>query len=227
MHRPFRRLLATCLWAGHLLAQQPSPPAAPTGHPPYAGDRCDHDDERAAWTTDGTRLTRHGCPGQDGLSMPCPKSAPDAVATGLAVLASVQQLWVLDSAGVITICQMSSPPTPLQTIPTGLTGTATAGPSALALDERNRLAFYVWTDFATGRSELRVAPLATADQPFHRQDVTPKAAAPHPITGLRIDAARQTLQLTDGQATWSMRYRTGADTRSIAFDGAPVATEAP
>lgn len=159
--------------------------------------------------------------------MPCPKSAPETVATGLAVLASVQQLWILDSAGIITICQMSSPPTPLQTIATGLTATPTAGPSALALDERNRLAFYVWTDFTTGRSELRVAPLATADQPFHRQDITPRAASAHPITGLRIDATHQALQLTDGQATWSMRYHTGADARSIAFDTAPVLTESP
>ncbi|MBK8098016.1 MAG: hypothetical protein IPK26_12965 [Planctomycetes bacterium] len=225
MHRPFPRLFAACLLAGGLLAQQPPPPAAPASKPPYAGDHCSKPGSSATWRTDGTLLTWHGCPGHDGQAMPCPKSAPEAVATGLAVLASVQQLWVLDSAGVITICQLSSPPTPVQTIATGLTATPTAGPSALALDERNRLAFYVWTDFATGRSELRVAPLATADQPFHRQDVTPQTPAAHPITGLRIDAARQTLQLTDGQTTWSMRYH--AEARSIAFESAPVLTESP
>jgi hypothetical protein len=189
----------------------------PPSHPPCAGDRCVDPRDAAEWSTDGQVLA---CAVEVGdvAATPCPKSTPDAVATGLAVAAAIRQLWILDSRGVITMCQLTMPPTPLAAVATGLVGTATCAPTALALDERHRLVFYTCVDFERGQTELFVAPMAQPGQWLDRR-VLPAACSS--ITGLSTDGAHQTLQLTNGERTFAMRYCVAENSRLIQWIGPP------
>lgn len=184
------------------------PPAGPL--PPWAGGTAWDPTRSQVWVSSGLRLASYDMAACAPLCppVPCPTSTPNAFCTGLAFVESLNQLWVIDSQGVILQCQTGCPPTIVAMCNTGLAPGANSATTGLAVDEGRRLVFYSYSDFTTGMSIVNVASIGTPCQIFHRERVP--ACAPGAgfgaVTGLGVDWCRQVLYLTDGRTTQAWRY---------------------
>lgn len=184
------------------------PPAPPL---PYAGGTAWDPTRSRVWVSSGFALAAYdmngcavACP-----PAPCPTSSPNAVCTGLAFVESLNQLWVLDSFGVLVQCAAGCPPTPVAQCTTGLAMPAVGvWPTGVAVDEGNRLVFYSTTDFATGQSWLHVATMANPCTILQTERVRPcsPTSGPFSVTGLAVDWCRRSLWLTDGNSTMPVSY---------------------
>ncbi|MGE3174701.1 MAG: hypothetical protein AB7O97_18860 [Planctomycetota bacterium] len=157
---------------------------------------------------------------------PAPTLSPNAMVTGLEVVESLTQIWMLDSFGNLYQLQHGCPWPVVAVCNTGLGLVGSNATGGLAVDEKNRLAFYSYTDWATSTSTVHIAPMANPCQIF--QTVTPPlciGGAPlRGITGLAVDACRQVLYLTDGVQTIGWPYTVGGAT---VFFAAPTCCTLP
>lgn len=142
---------------------------------------------------------------------PAPTTSPNALVTGLEVVESLNEVWLLDSFGALVRMNYGCPPVPFSTCNTGLPLTTTNATGGLAVDEKNRFVFYGYSDWTTGLSTIHVAPMAAPCQ-----IVQTAAPAPCPlsvplrgITGLAVDAVAQVLYITDGFQTIGWSYVVG------------------
>ena len=137
-----------------------------------------------------------------------PTSSPNALVTGLEYCESLNQIWILDSFGVLTQCAIGCPPVPVASCNTGLPLLANASTGGLAVDEKNGFVFYGYSDWSTLTCTVHIARVGLPCQ--ITQVVTPLTCATtfplRGITGLAVDACRQTLFMTDGFQTVGWDY---------------------
>jgi len=188
------------------------PPAAPL--PPFVGGTAWDPRQRQVWVSNGQLLAAYdmnGC-APNCPPMPCPTSSPNALCTGLAFVESLNQLWILDSQGVILQCTPSCPPAVIAQCTTGLLPGINAATSGLAVDEGKGLVFYSYTNFTTGVSTFHVAYQTAPCQFWFVQTVGPCVPGMvfGPVTGLAVDWCQSLLYLTDGLQTQSLNYTLGA-----------------
>ena len=131
---------------------------------------------------------------------PAPTVSPNALVTGLEVVESLNEIWMLDSFGALTRMTYGCPPVPFAVCNTGLPLTVTNATGGLAVDEKNGFVFYSYSNWTTGASTIHIAPMANPC-------LTVQVVVPLPcfgsvplrgITGLAVDASRQILYMTDG-----------------------------
>lgn len=198
----------------------PLPFCTPFGFPaapalPYVGGTGWDPMRNGAWITNGVLLAEvdpttcaYICP-----PAPAPTVSPNAMATGLEVVETLNEIWMLDSFGALTRMTYGCPPVPFAVCNTGLPLTATNATGGLAVDEKNGFVFYSYSNWTTGASTIHIATVANPC-------VIVQVVAPLPcfttaplrgITGLAVDASRQILYMTDGVQSIAWRYAvTGA-----------------
>jgi hypothetical protein len=173
----------------------------------------------ALWVTTGQMIGRYGMNGCTVQCAPvaCPKSA-GSDATGMDLHDGNGQLWVIDSAGIITRATNACPPVALT--PTYNTGLALAGnvaTTAIALDELRGIVFYATADFGVGSGSIYAALIATPGAWFQVQPVFDCFPNPTLITGLACDAANAALYWTNGRGTFRWTYTFNVAGPSIAY----------
>jgi len=193
--------LAPCLPAGF--------PAAPPQ--PYAGGTAWDPVRNAAVISNGFLLAEvdpttcaYVCP-----PIPAPTLSPNAMVTGLEFVESLNQIWMIDSFGILYQLQYSCPPTVLTTCNTGLPLTATNATGGLAVDECNGLVFYSYTNWTTGANVIHVASMANPCLTFQLAvpaGCTTSTVPLRGITGLAVDGCRGVLYMTDGIQTIGWNY---------------------
>jgi len=201
----------TCTPLGSCPIGLPTPTILP--FPFWAGGSAWDSTNTALWVTTGQLIARYG---MNGCSLQCgpfpvPKSSPIAEATGMDMHDGNNQLWIIDSAGIITRATNTCPPVALT--PTYNTGLPMAGftvTSAIALDELRGLVFYSTCNF-TGSGTIYVAPMANPGAWFASTPVFDCFTNPTLITGLACDAANSALYWTNGRGThrWTYNYTPG------------------
>jgi hypothetical protein len=160
------------------------------------------------WASDGTGIGRFD-PASCGVGcavQPCPRT-PGSDVCGLDLFETGNQVWVIDSAGVITRvannCGLSVAQTHV------LTPLVTHIPTGISIDELRGLVFYSAVDFANpqGNGRIYVAPLSNPGAWFQWSNVVDCfTIASHRITGLAVDAGNSTLYWTDGRNTYQTSY---------------------
>lgn len=189
----------------------------PPGFPPapgqpYAGGTAWDPIRNGAWISNGfviANVDPNGC-NYICPPFPAPLVSPNAVVTGLEMVETLNQVWVLDSFGNLYQDQYACPLTVISMCNTGLPLTATNATGGLAVDEKNRLVFYSYSNWMTGATTLHIATMANPCQAF--QVVTVPGCVGlllRGVTGLAVDACKQILYLTDGVTTMSWPYTVG------------------
>lgn len=197
-------------WACAPIGQCPLPwfPNA-AGLPPHAGGTGWDPTRSGAWITNGLVLGKS----DDNCGIQCPPVAfpglgPNAFATGLEVVESQNQLWMIDSLGILHFYNLGCPVVPAGQCPTGLVpGAIQQCTSGLAVDECNGLVFISYPDFATGANWVIVSNIAMPCMPVQRflvPNCLPVGLGP--ITGLAVNGCRGLLYATDGVATVALQY---------------------
>lgn len=197
----------------------------PTGLPPtttffWAGGSAWDSANSALWVTTGQVIARYGmngCALQCG-PFPVPKSSPLAEATGMDLHDGQNQLWIIDSAGIITRATNTCPPIAIG--PAFNTGLALAGftaTTAIALDELRGLVFYSTADFLLGSGRIYVALIANPGAWFQWTPVFDCQPNPVLITGIACDAGNGALYWTNGRNTFRWAYAYNPAGPSVAF----------
>ncbi|HLQ38773.1 MAG TPA: hypothetical protein VK348_13270 [Planctomycetota bacterium] len=193
----------------------PLPVCNPPGFPPafaqpYAGGTAWDPIRNGVWISNGALLAdvdpntcAYICP-----PSPAPLVSPNAVVTGLEMLESINQVWMLDSFGNLYQMTYACPPAVTSICNTGLPLTATNATGGLAVDEKNRLVFYTYSNWVTGATQLHIATMGAPCATIQVVNVTPcTTGVPlNGVTGLGVDACRQILYLTDGINTMGWTY---------------------
>ncbi|MBK8101343.1 MAG: hypothetical protein IPK26_30035 [Planctomycetes bacterium] len=185
----------------------PGFPAAPAV--PYAGGTAWEPAREAAWISNGflMALVRPGACNYLCPPFPAPLVSPNAMVTGLEHCESINETWILDSFGNIYRCPYACPLVPVAVCNTGLPLTATSATGGLAVDEKNRIVFYTYTDWTTSATRLFMATMAAPCTPFQIVAVPGCGGMLlRGVTGLAVDACSQTLYLTDGVTTMGWSY---------------------
>jgi hypothetical protein len=193
-----------------VLGQCPAPLPAVVVLPPWAGGTAWDPVRPGAWVTNGLLLAKFSdacapqCPPQ-----PIPTLGPNAFITGLEVVESQNQLWMVDSLGNLHFYTNTCPPQPLGVCNTGLMPMAPQTfTSGLAVDEGNGYVFVSHCDFLTGANFIAVAPLATPCAISCRLPLPPCALAGFgTVRGLAVNWGRRILFATDGINTTAVRYQ--------------------
>jgi hypothetical protein len=186
----------------------------PPGFPPapaqlYAGGTAWDPIRNGAWISNGTLLAEvdpntcnYICP-----PAPAPLVSPNAVVTGLEMVETLNQVWMLDSFGNLYQMQYACPPIVLSMCNTGLALTATNATGGLAVDEKNRLVFYAYSNWAAATTTIHVATMAN---PCQIMQTFTAVACPGSLlrscTGLAVDCCREVLYMTDGILTVAWNY---------------------
>ncbi len=181
------------------------PPVLPL---PNAGGTAWDSARSAAWVSNGALIALIDdqctvlCPPQ-----PIPMPVVNPVITGLDLAEGMGQLWMTDGLNNVYRLRPTCPPTVLQVCPTGLPVAPNASLTGVAVDERNQIVFYTYSDFGTGQSRILAAPVAAPCQIFWSHPV-PQCAAGllGPLTGCAVDWCREVLYVTDGQNTQAIAY---------------------
>lgn len=194
-----------------ILAQCPAPMPAIAVLPPYAGGNGWDPVRPGTWVTDGLLLAKFSdacalmCPPQ-----PIPTLGPNAFATGVEVVESQNQVWIIDSLGNLHTYSNTCPPQPLGVCNTGLVPMAPQTfTSGLAVDEGNGYVFISHCDFTTGANFIAVSRLNNPCQVLCRVPVPPCVVPFGTIRGLTVNWGRRTLFATDGFNTMALRYVPG------------------
>lgn len=196
------------------------PPPTSLPFPFWAGGTAWDSANNAVWATTGQVLARigvTGCTPQCG-PLPCPKSSPAAEATGMDMHDGNNELWIIDSAGIITRATNSCPP--LTLTPSYNTGLPMSGfwvTSAIAIDELRGLVFYSTCDFQFGNGRIYAALISNPGAWFQFTPVTDCFPNPTLITGMACDAANGALYWTNGRSTFRWTYTYNPAGPSVAF----------
>lgn len=180
--------------------------------PSYAGGTGWDAKRSAAWVSDGQVLALYDencnpmCP-----PMPIPTLGPNAFVTGIEVVVGMDQVWLIDSAGMLHRYTNTCPPMPVGTCNTGLQQTAIGNvTTGLAVDEGAGFVFISYPQFPVANA-IAVIPMPALCQVTQHIQVPPCFTfAAGPILGLACDWGNQTLYATDGGATLAINYIPGA-----------------
>lgn len=178
--------------------------------PPWSGGTAWNPVRSGAWVTNGTAIAQYDdtcapmCP-----PAPIPTLGPNAVITGLELVESLDQLWMIDSQGRLHFYTNACPPMPLGVCNTGLAQTAIGNvTSGLAVDERNGLVFISYPMFPGGLNRIAVSLVGAPCNIVSTFQAPPcvGGAAAAPFLGLACDWGNQVLYATDGATTIGMAY---------------------
>lgn len=188
--------------------------------PPFVGGTGWDPVRPGAWVSNGLLLAKYDdncavqCP-----PMPVPTLGAAAFVTGIEVVEGLNQLWLIDSLGMLHSYTNTCPPNPIGVCNTGLgpnaIGQVTSG---LAVDEGSGFAFVSYPAFPFGVNTIAVIPLFAPCAPTGFVQVPPCPTTPAglgPITGLACDWGSQILYATDGNNTVALDYVPGAVTIGI------------
>ncbi|MCR9245928.1 MAG: hypothetical protein NXI31_12920 [bacterium] len=168
------------------------------------------------WATDGQALASYSGPLLCNLvcgPVPCPKSAAVANASGLDVVESLNQLWVVDEFNWLTQCDLGCPPTiAAQCMIATLPGDRISG---VSVDDGNGIVFYTAINAVGGN--LYVAQIATPCAPFSVTPLATCTSAATPPQGIAVDWGVARAYWTDGPSTYSFGYAYNPAGPSIAF----------
>jgi len=173
----------------------------------------------SAWATTGTVLARHDlttCATNCG-PVPCPRSL-GSQATGLDIHDGLNQLWTIDSLGIITRSTNNCTLSFVTSHNTGLT--LAAGPtstSGITIDELRGLVFYSTCNFAVGSGNIYVAPMSNPGAWFQVTPVQDCFTNPSLITGLAVDAGNSVLYWTNSRGTMAWPYTYNPAGPSVTF----------
>lgn len=198
-----------------LLPGCPAPGMPPTSAFAAGGNAYDGTDKNM-WATSGQVLAKYT--GPTGCTVvcppgPCPKSSPSANASGLDVVESLGQLWIVDDAGWLTQATTTCPPTIVSQCPIALL--PGDEPTGVAVDDGRGIVFYTTLN-ATG-SMLYVAPITAPCAPFSVTPLVDCFSNPVPSAGCAADWGTATLYWTDGRGTYSFSYNYNPAGPSITF----------
>ncbi|MFO1077033.1 MAG: hypothetical protein U1E73_04820 [Planctomycetota bacterium] len=206
-------LLAPSIWQGsHQTCTQLSVCTAPgltsTLQFLWQGGSAWDSQTSTAWASDGTMIGRYD-PASCSVScapQPCPRT-PGSDVCGLDLFDSQNQLWIIDSAGVITRCTNNC------ALPVAgthvLTPLVTHIPTGISIDELRGLVFYSAVDFSSGQGDGRIyfAPLSNPGAWFGWWNIVDCfSTGNHRITGLAVDAGNSAIFWTDGRNTYRATY---------------------
>jgi hypothetical protein len=180
--------------------------------PSYAGGTGWDPVRPGAWVSNGVVLAKYGdqcqplCP-----PMPIPTLSPNAFITGIEVVVGLNQIWMIDSTGILHRYTNTCPPQPLGSCNTGLAQTAIGNvTTGLAVDEGAGFIFISYPMFPGGGNMIAVLPMGALCQVSQQFPVPPCAiVGMGPITGLACDWGNQRLYATDGANTTAISYIPG------------------
>lgn len=162
----------------------------------------------SAWATTGVLLARYDvttCAVNCG-PVPCPRSA-GSQATGLDIHDGLNQLWTIDSLGIITRSSNNCALNFVTSHNTGLTlGPGPTATTGITIDELRGLVFYSTANFGFGTGTIYVAPLVNPGAWTQSFPVSDCFSNPNLITGLAVDAANSVLYWTNGRGTFDWSY---------------------
>lgn len=191
-----------------ILGQCAVPMPGSAGLPPWVGGTAWNPTRSVAVVSNGLLLAMIDdnctmqCP-----PMPIPTLGPNAFITGLEFVEGLDQIWMIDSLGMLHRYTNSCPPTPLGVCNTGLGPTAIGNvTTGLAVDEQNGIVFYSYPVWPAGPNRIVVAPLANPCNTVSQFVLPTCFAAFGAVTGLAVDWGNQILYATDGTATVGMNY---------------------
>jgi hypothetical protein len=191
-----------------MLAQCAVPIPPPAAFPPFAGGTAWDPVRSGAWVSNGVLLAKV----DDNCTMQCPPApiptlAGNAFVTGMELVEGMNQLWLIDSLGVLHFYTNACPPVPLGTCNTGLGPTAIGNvTTGLAVDELNGIVFIAHPMFPTGPNRIVVSPLGAPCNPVSQFILPTCTTAFGAVTGLACDWGNQVLYATDGVGTVAMTY---------------------
>lgn len=170
-----------------------------------------------AWVSNGLVLAKYDdqcqvqCP-----PMPVPTLAPNAVITGIEVVVGLNQVWLIDSTGVLHRYTNTCPPQPIGSCNTGLAQTAIGNvTTGLAVDEGAGFVFISYPMWPVGGNMIAVLPMGAMCQVSQQFPVPCTTIAAGPITGLACDWGNQRLYATDGASTTAISYVPGGATVAV------------
>ena len=162
----------------------------------------------ATWASDGSTIVSTDpstcaivCAPQN-----CPRT-PGSDVCGLDVYDNGNQLWIIDSAAVITRVGNDCNLTFAQSHVIAPLGAHT--PTGISVDEARGLVFYSAVDFASGTGDGRIymAPLTNPGAWFGFWNVVDCfSTANHRITGLAVDGGNPAIFWTDGRNTYRATF---------------------
>lgn len=196
---------APCALLGQCALPLPSP--AVVG-PAFAGGTAWDPTRSGAWVSNGVLLAKFddNCAPMCG-PMPIPTLGGNAFVTGMEVVEGLNQLWLIDSLGILHFYSNSCPPVPLGQCNTGLGPTAIGNvTTGLAVDELNGLVFISHPVFPVGPNRIVVSQLAAPCNPVSQFVLPACFAAFGAVQGLACDWGNQVLYATDGANTVAMNY---------------------
>jgi len=196
------------------------PTCVAAGLPPttsfIAGGTAFDGTENLIWVTTGQQLAAYDfgagcavvCP-----PIPCPKSAATANASGLDVVESLGELWVVDDAGALTRCTLGCPPAingicNIALLPGDI-------PTGVTVDDGRGVVFY--STVSPIGSRIYVAQMSTPCTPFFSTMLLDCALGAVPASGIAVDWGNSTIYWTDGPSTYSFSYTYNSAGPSIAF----------
>lgn len=170
----------------------------------------------SVWVTTGQLLGRYTatsacnpiCP-----PGPCPKSSAAAVASGLDVVESLNQLWIVDDQGWLTRTTLSCPPVVLGSCALGIAPGEV--PTGIAVDDGRGIVFVTTVNAAGAR--LYVSQIGTPCAPFTVSWLFDCSAGAVPCFGVAADWGNAILYWTDGPSTYSFPYAYNPAGPSIAY----------
>lgn len=205
----------------------PGLPARTAGVFYWSGGNAWDGTTNSLWASTGQAIARYGV-GPCGLNfgpVACPKSAPLAEVVGMDVHEGLNQLWILDDAGIVTQVQNTTALTFVNSFATGLALAGTIAPSAIAIDELRGLVFYTTCDFAGGGATLHVAQLATPGAIFQSTSIS--ICFGTLITGIAVHPGTATLYSTNGRETMAWIYNYNSAGPSVSYAAGVCCTAAP
>ncbi len=182
------------------------PPATPL--PPFVGGTAWDPTRSGAWVSNGV-LTGKFDDNCTTMCPPAPLPSPGIamLVTGLEVVEGLNQLWAIDSAGILHFYTNTCPPNPAGMCNTGLGPTAIGNvTSGLAVDELQGLVFIAHPVFPVGINRIVVTLLAQPCAPVAQFQLPPCFTPFGTVTGLACDWGNQILYATDGFSTVAMSY---------------------
>ena len=176
--------------------------------PPFAGGTAWDPTRSGAWVSNGLMLGKFDdtcapmCAPQ-----PIPTLGGNAFVTGMEVVEGLNQLWLIDSTGILHFYTNACPPLPLGTCNTGLAQTAIGNvTTGLAVDEGNGLVFISYPLFPLGQNRIVVSPIGAPCNQVANFLLPACFTAFGPVLGLACDWGNQRLYATDGGNTVAMSY---------------------
>jgi len=198
------------------------PSCLPPGMPPnpgffQAGGTAYDGTDNSVWVTTGQMLGRYSGPlGCTPACAPiaCPKSSIAAQASGLDVVESLNELWIVDDAGWLTRCTTTCSPTVNSScnlpLPPGVM------PTGIAVDDGRGIVFY--STLTSAGSQLRVSLIgAPCAAPFSITPLISCTSSLIPCTGIAVDWGNSIVYWTDGPSTYSFPYNYDPAGPSITF----------